>query len=443
MHTPPTSSSPLPSPELFPIPPEFVVVHDAEWSEPRSSGPSSPDIGSSSRRASSKLKFVRTTAFEFPIDSERLFVLSRGNAFGGNIQLTQCDTPSGAFGLDFGSDDMFTEKHFLESTQVNGAERVKIEIAVEYPELGSGWFDWVKVCSLRRRGREGQNGLGIFTPNDSSSKLSGYRIEIIVTFPQPRSSSGPSSSSLPVLKINNFETDTKMFSHQIDNLSTTILFRSISLRTASAPIFIESLRARRANFQTSNAPIEGTFCVSSFLNLETSNAKIRSSVLLENTDSRRFSQLNMVSSNSPILSSIILSSPSRPTGGNFAVLAKTSNSPVNITFPSAPPYHNLQLRVSTMLADADVHLPDTYEGRFDVQTNTGSADVSFLNHDNLSRSTSQKKKAAERIKRRILEYERHEAARISGWVNVSGEEEGKFRGEVQVITSMAGASLQM
>jgi len=96
-----------------------------------------------------------------------------------------------------------------------------------------------------------------------------------------------------------------------------------------------------------------------------------------------------------------------------------------------------------MLADADVHLPDTYEGRFDVQTNTGSADVSFLNHDNLSRSTSQKKKAAERIKRRILEFERHEAARISGWVNVSGEEEGKFRGEVQVVTSMAGASLQM
>ncbi|THU80367.1 hypothetical protein K435DRAFT_564825, partial [Dendrothele bispora CBS 962.96] len=164
--------------------------------------------------------------------------------------------------------------------------------------------------------------------------------------------------------INNFETDMKSFSHQIDNLSTTILFRSISIRTDNKPIFVESLRARKANFQTTNAPIEGTFCVSSFLNMKTTNARMRTSVLLENTDSRKFSQLIMANSNGPISSSIILSSPNQSRGGNFSILSKTHNAPINLTFPSAPSHHNLQLRVSTMLAKAEVQLPETYEGRF-------------------------------------------------------------------------------
>ncbi|KAF5332974.1 hypothetical protein D9758_018279 [Tetrapyrgos nigripes] len=481
-------------PRSLGLPPDFIVVQEANWSQ---------DLSQPAESASSPASVHSSNSgYQYEDDDSGTAVEDGSSTLTGigSIRITQSDSSS------------------AHATQDNlGRGVVKVEVVVDSSSSEeSSISDWFRVCMMRREvrrkakatlegetergkreGKEGHNasGVGIFfthnVRNHRPTSGNGHYIEIIVTFPHIRTCSelaGSSSSrdSESRLKINNFETNLPGFLHQVDNLAPMMLFRSISLKAgpeagredAGADILVESISAKKANFQTSNASIEGCFTVSSYLNLETRNEKIRSSVLFEDHQdldtnpetnlrgTRRgregFSQLRMENSNGPISSSIILASPSRISkyqastdserGGNFSIQANTTNAPVNITFPIAPPYHNLQLNVSTVLGDVEVQLPETFEGRFDVNVsrpgNAGNPqDVDVVNvNDEANQTVDVDVALIERhsgARRRILEYERQDSTGISGWIFGSGEEEGKFRGEVKVGTSTGKALLKI
>ncbi|KAE9396766.1 hypothetical protein BT96DRAFT_977318 [Gymnopus androsaceus JB14] len=316
-----------PSCSDWPVPPGLTLDNDASWST----------------IAPSQRKFeAREAVFLFPASSaDRLFCISRGDLASGTFQMTQSDQ--------------------------GDADCVSMKVIIEY--YPAHVFDLVKVCELKRK--ENQYGIGILT-RKRPSRFSGahFQAKVVVTLPK---------SGTDVLKLKSFETDMPLFPHQLDNLASTVHFRSISLRTSNVPILVESFSARRANIETSNAPVEGSFSASSSLNLITSNSHIRASVFLQNMDAANFSELTMKSSNGPIAASIILSLDPRSAtaqsqsqasterGGNFSVNATTQNGPLTLTFPSAPRSCNLQLRASGSLGPADVSPPKTYEGAFECK----------------------------------------------------------------------------
>lgn len=56
-------------------------------------------------------------------------------------------------------------------------------------------------------------------------------IKVVVTLPRPQLAA--------ILQLKNFETDLPMYSHLIDNLASTVYFRTISLRGCNTPIRVE------------------------------------------------------------------------------------------------------------------------------------------------------------------------------------------------------------
>ncbi|KAJ3859203.1 hypothetical protein EV359DRAFT_51209 [Lentinula novae-zelandiae] len=374
----------------------FTVDHDATWSTA---------VPSSSQRS----YVVKEAIFRFPTSADRLFCLSRGSGplAGGTFHLTQSD-------------------------RLELANRIEIKIIVEYWTGNVHTLDSIlKVCELRRM--ENQYGIGILTrplPGFEMNYQFYANIKVVVTLPRPQLAA--------ILQLKNFETDLPMYSHLIDNLASTVYFRTISLRSCNTPIRVESIGTGKASFETSNAPIEGLFATNTSLKIVTSNSHIRASVFLQSNDATSFSELTMRSSNGPINASIILGAPTSTIperGGNFSINASTQLGPLSLIFPSAPPSCNLHLQGSTSLGPADITLPKTYEGAFKVQTSLGLAFAGFGN----------RMERVERVEnvhgahRRLL-FEQDGAVEKKGWLCSS--DEGRWRGEVKIMTSMAPVTLR-
>ncbi|KAJ3725245.1 hypothetical protein C8R42DRAFT_440069 [Lentinula raphanica] len=368
----------------------FIVNRNATWSTDTPS-PSQP--GS---------HVVKEAIFEFPTSADRLFCLSRGFGplAGGAFCLTQSDRVR--------------------------AGVVEVKVIVEYWAGNTATLDSIlRVCELTRR--ENQHGVGILTrPLLGLGMNSQFHasIKVVVTLPI-----GPQSAG--VLKLKNFETDMPLFSHLVDNLSSTVYFRTVSFRTTNAPILVESINVGKANISTDNGPIEGSFTSKASLRMATNNSPIRVSVCLQNTDATSFSELNMRTSNGPINGSITLGAPSSSTtssperGGNFLVNAATHLGALSLTFPSAPPLCNLHLLGSTSLGPVEITLPKTYEGSFEAQTSMGFTSIGFGNGMG--------------IQRRRMGYEQNEMNVKKGWICTS--DEGRWRGEAKITTSMAPVTL--
>ncbi|KAF9063790.1 hypothetical protein BDP27DRAFT_1426536 [Rhodocollybia butyracea] len=387
----------------WPIPQGFSLHTDASWS------PATPSLHRN-HYSSQQAEFTLATG----ISADRIFGVSRGDLSSGTVHLTQSDQ------LD--------------------VHCVSIKVVVEcFP---SDLLDLVKVCELKRQGRENQYGVGIFTTSrPQSSDFQGIDFKITITLPKRRTG---------VLKIKNFETDMPLFAHQLDNLAPTVHFRTISLRSSNVPMLVDSLDAQKINIETSNAPIQGTFAASSLLNLTTSNSSIRVSAFLQSSDVASFSDLSMQSTNGPIVASIILSSqPYHPSasavavastssppiecGGNFSITATTDNAPLSLTFPSAPPLCNFQLKAFSSLSPVDITLPKTYEGAFEVETNMASTFVGFQDNIAIGRTDG--------LVERRLGFEVDGEVWKKGWV--SSTDEGQWRGNVKVVTSMAPVTLRL
>ncbi|KIK56483.1 hypothetical protein GYMLUDRAFT_47020 [Collybiopsis luxurians FD-317 M1] len=428
----------------WPIPRGFLAHTDASWIPSPSSHP--------------HYLLKKEAIFRFPLNgsaSGRLFCVSRSGSYIGVGGGGHIISPAGSF-------------HLAQSDHVQD-DYVEMKVAVEYNAAAAACVEQdLKVCELKRdiSGRVNQCGIGLFTRNLTSHHHHHtfnnplLQIKVIVTLPKSRNED--------VLQLRNFETDMPLFAHQIDNLGSSVHFRTISLRSANAPILVESLNANKINVETSNAPIEGSFTSTSSTNLVTNNSSIRTSMSLKNTDPVTFTELNMKSCNGPISSSIILSnSPQehRPdhgtqnhnhnlthdnarSGGNFAISASTQNAPLALTFPSAPISCNLHLQASSALAPVQVSLPNTYQGSFQVQTNCFSPAIVVhparaIATPNLRRSHwgrgGSRATTSEAV--RGVTFAADGFCDKTGWVYST--EEGKWRGDARVSTSLAPVTLRL
>lgn len=143
---------------------------------------------------------------------------------------------------------------------------------------------------------------------------------------------------------------------------------------------------------------------------------------------------------SPIAASVILSDHphmhdattwTSERGGNFSVNAATANAPVTLTFSSAPTLCNLQLQAITSLGPATISPPKTFEGAFELQTSLAYAQAGF--GDGTSEFEEQGS--------RMLVFESEGSTQRKGWICSS--DEGRWRGDIKVMTSMAPATLRL
>ncbi|KAH9948010.1 hypothetical protein B0H21DRAFT_735738 [Amylocystis lapponica] len=341
------------------------------------------------------------TSFDLPVDSDLLYLVSRGSTSlaHGTVEISDSGEP--------------------------GSDVVKVEISAHYDT--EDVFDLVKVCMLQPS--EGHNGVGIFAPLDDPSHRGRERIQYHIKARLPRP-----SSDYPVL-IKRFETDLPIFVHHVGDIQNSVIFNEISLKSSNVPFKIDSLTSGHTTITSSNGPIEGSFNSSGEIVLTTSNAFIKAEVGLTNYNPEVPTKLCMKTSNSPIGSNIsLVSGADDGTGGSFHVLATTSNSPLAIAFPVSPVDSILHFTAHTSNSPARAVLHKTFEGAFSLKSSPWFGSV--VNADNDAEDP------AGRGRRRVVDVQRVSRGVVEGSARWSPAQENQ-RGWVEVTTSNMGVTLDL
>ncbi|EIW80931.1 hypothetical protein CONPUDRAFT_165172 [Coniophora puteana RWD-64-598 SS2] len=191
----------------------------------------------------------------------------------------------------------------------------------------------------------------------------------------------PTSKDNDVLQVKRFETDMPLYVHTFGDLAEFAAFRHMSLKTAYAPITVESIYVDEGYMQTSNASINGVFGASNSLKLRSANGPITAVVDLLNQGSEP-TILDIETSNSPINCAVSLAaSDNGPgAGGTFDVRTITSNSPLKLSFKSSPTGAKLQTIARTSNSRATIAMHPEFEGSFQAETSRfGQTDLEMLN----------------------------------------------------------------
>ncbi|KAJ3508822.1 hypothetical protein NLJ89_g5547 [Agrocybe chaxingu] len=224
--------------------------------------------------------------------------------------------------------------------------------------------DKAEVCSFTREGDE--NGVAIFMPQwpyPRRKREDFLFFETFVILPESRDDGR--------LSISNFVTTVPYFSHTIGDLFSKVLFDKISLHGSNMPIEVASLAATVGAFQTSNGPIKGIFNTTRSLKLITSNSPIDAHVGLIDDKDGSSPELVADTSNARLdLAISLLTESESGTGGEYTVDGHTNNSPVRISFPTAPVNSTLVLTGTTSNSPATVELHPTYEGTVSLSTSS-------------------------------------------------------------------------
>jgi len=360
-----------------PSDPAERCVGGGDWS------PYAPSVSSQYSQAS-------RAAFDLPISSDGLYLMARGSLSYGNIK--------------------------IEVLQ-DGGDKAIVDVIVHHhtPEA----LFRANICRLQRK--SGENGIGIFTPQFSERYSREELLQFNITVYLPVRTSR--------LRINNFETDLPLFTHEVGDLARTVEFQHFSLKASNMPIVVKSLYADHASLQTSNGPITGSFNTSTSLELRTSNAPISTHIGLLNDPSKKSTELLLITSNAPLRSSISLLS-TNSAGGSFNVTTRTSNNPLEIKYDTSPVDSILHHRAWTCNSPSAIDLHSAYEGTFSLQTSIFSPTVDSL--DAVDPSGQGRKRSLEVFR--------------AGRGNVLGEVywgEEKQAGNIEVITSNSPAHLRL
>jgi hypothetical protein len=274
------------------------------------------------------------TSFILPVDSDELYLISRGSYQHGKVTVKQ------AYGVAQGS--------------------VEVDVRVAYYRDEA--LARTMVCKLQKDGRK--DGVGIFTPtqvwSSSTKPIDQLYIELAVTFPISRSP----------IHVKGFSTSTSNFVHEVANLWQTMVFDHIGLHTSNANIDIESITLSNGMFKSSNSHIRGHFNTSDTLTLHTSNGNIEVTASLLNIRERA-TKLDMMTSNSHIDSTVSLSADSN-WEGKFDVSATTSNAKLNLEYDDAPVNARLTSKAKTSNGRASVKMHPAFEGTFELKTSNAS-----------------------------------------------------------------------
>ncbi|CAL1712286.1 unnamed protein product [Somion occarium] len=381
-------------------------VNRAEWTLHDAQGP--PYIPHFRRHAS--------TSLSLPRSSSLLYFLSRGSLSHGRIEI---------------------------DNDGEEADKVSVEVGIWYN--ADDVLDRVDVCTLQRA--EGKNGVGIFSPQYHRHPSDEYRTHFEVKVRLP--------TSAKLEHYDEFETDMPIFAHSVGDLEGNVFFRSISLRTTNDPIDVKSLTVNHGSLATTNSHIQAVFNATDVLkvhtsnghisgnfkslgdvNLATTNGRIKAKLSLTNNGSSDASKLVLATSNGPIEADItLLSSAEGGTGGAFDVKASTTNSHIDVTYPSAPVDSRLAFIGHSSNAPVRAKLHPTYEGSFSLRTS--SFEKPTVQHD------SHAPDPAGRGRTRTVNVHRMGRGITEGDVKWTGNENRAELGTVQLSTTNAAVRLTL
>ncbi|KAG1878801.1 hypothetical protein F4604DRAFT_2000051 [Suillus subluteus] len=272
---------------------------------------------------------------ELPVDSDALYLFTRGSQQSGHVDIVQSTQPT---------------------------DKVGIQVRVGY--FAREALDHANVCRLERKTNE--NGVGIFTSAFSHfpGNRQQLRFEVKITLPAGKNGEA--------LHIKAFETETSNYSQDVADVWNTISFDRMSLRTSNAHVNAKSVTAEDGSIRSSNGGIKGHFNSGSSLKLATSNGPIQASVSLLNQENGAVSELKMTTSNGKIDANVDLVTHSGQ-GGIFDVETRTSNGPVTLAYTDMPVNSILRSEARSSNAAMSVKLYSTFEGSFDVETSNAAA----------------------------------------------------------------------
>ncbi|KAJ7510499.1 hypothetical protein B0H11DRAFT_1959357 [Mycena galericulata] len=320
----------------------------------------------------------------------------------------------------------------------------RVHIAVHYYKKYVR--DKAKICLVDRK--DGESGVGIFTPKYWRSRSRSDRLyfEVVLTLPEGTSP----------LYINRLATYVSNFSHDLDSLKDIINFGEITLKgsngkihartigaenatftTSNAAVSADYLLAQRTLVRTSNAAVSGQYFATDSIDLITSNGAIRADVALNASDSKETKRLTMRTSNHAIQSTIDLATSSG-SGGSFSVKVYTSNGLLAPRLASAPLDSVLALDARTSNSRAVVTLPSTYEGDLAVSTSNAVPAINFDSHKQDPRCNDQPDCES---RKRVLDSRVVTKGRAAG--SVYWDRENRHRGRVTVQTANAAASISI
>ncbi|KAG2153221.1 hypothetical protein DEU56DRAFT_773780 [Suillus clintonianus] len=270
---------------------------------------------------------------EFPVDSDAIYLFTRGSQQSGRIDIVQSTEPT---------------------------DKVGVHVRVGYH--AREMLDHANVCHIERKTNE--HGIGILTPASSFPGNGQLRFEVKITLPAGKNGDA--------LHIKAFETDTSNYNQDIADVWNTISFDRLSLKTSNGHISAKSVTVEHGLIRSSNGAIRGHFNSSSSLKLTTSNGPIQTSVSLLNRENGIVSELKMTTSNGKIDASVDLITHSGH-GGIFDVETRTSNGPVTLEYTDVPVDSILRSETRSSNAAMSVKLHSTFQGSFDVDTSNAAA----------------------------------------------------------------------
>lgn len=132
---------------------------------------------------------------------------------------------------------------------------------------------------------------------------------------------------------------------------------------------------------------------------------------------------------SPIISTVNLLGPSA--GGDYHITASTAHGKIDLNVPTAPVNATIDISATSSLAPVAVHLPDTFEGTYSLETTLGHASL-IVEDDVKDPEKRGRKKLYNGEKEGFLE-----------WSDESGEGtgEGRERGTVSLKTVLGPVKL--
>ncbi|THH26317.1 hypothetical protein EUX98_g7871 [Antrodiella citrinella] len=285
-------------------------------------------------RGAHNFRHLVKSSFNLPLNSDVLYFLARGSLSRGSIKIT-----------DDGN---------------NGDDKVVVGVSFLY--MHDVAPEKIQVCRLQRDGSK--NGVGIFSPNSLPPHHHDdeYRSQFSVVVHLPNGAGNPHLYGA-------FDTDMPMFAHYLGDLDPSVAFCSIDLKTVNAPIHVQSLTIEDGSLKTSNSPIEGKITAFRHLELHTSNGPLKTDITLSNRNGANATSLVLSTQNSLIQSSIsLISLTETSTGGSFDIAATTSNSPIDVVYPTIPVNSTLKFDGRSSNSPVRATLHTGYEGSFALAT---------------------------------------------------------------------------
>ena len=232
-----------------------------------------------------------------------------------------------------------------------------------------------------------------------------------------------------------------------------LVARQGSIETSNGPVSIDLTSLGPFSIASRNGGILGVFNVSSSLTLKTRNDKIKAVVALNPdkdgsgtldiaTEHRCLSSTpssfylitkRLTSRTNSLINLDVALNPFQKsaTGGSFAITSTSSHSPTRLRVREAPVDARLRVNVSTTSAPAELLLPSTFEGAFDVAAAHFWPTVFASEHVRDPSGEGRKRIV-------VVEKEGSHASGSVGW-----SEEGRERGHVELRTTHSPALLKL